>query len=75
MLRLLLDTSVWINIAKSRSGQRRVVPLRTLHLQGKLELLVPSVVIEEFERNRPRAEQGVTTAVLDRLRQVANGPA
>ena len=69
MLRLLLDTSVWINIAKSRSGQRRVVPLRTLHLQGKLELLVPSVVIEEFERNRPRAEQGVTTAVLDRLRQ------
>ncbi len=70
MLRLLLDTSVWINIAKSRSGQRRVVPLRTLQFEDRLELLVPSVVVDEFERNRPRTDQAVTTAVLDRLRQV-----
>jgi hypothetical protein len=70
VLRLLLDTSVWINIAKSRSGQRRVVPLRTLQHQDRLELLVPSVVVDEFERNRPRTDQAVTTAVLDRLRQV-----
>jgi PIN domain len=69
VLRLLLDTSVWINIAKSRSGQRRVVSLRTLQLQDRLELLVPTVVVDEFERNRPRTDQAVTTAVLDRLRQ------
>ena len=38
--------------------------------QNKLESLVPSVVIAEFERNRPRAEPAVTSSVLDRFRQV-----
>jgi hypothetical protein len=38
--------------------------------QGQLELLVPAIVIEEFERNRPRAEAAVTTSVLDRFRQL-----
>jgi len=46
------------------------VPLRVLQHQGKLELLVPALVIEEFERNRPRSEAAVTTSVLDRLRQL-----
>jgi hypothetical protein len=33
-----------------------------------LDLLVPALVIEEFDRNRPRSESAVTTSVLDRLR-------
>ncbi len=70
MLRLLIDTSVWLDLAKRRDGQRWIVPLRALKLQGKLELLVPSVVIDEFERNRPRAEAAVTSSVLDRFRQL-----
>jgi hypothetical protein len=32
--------------------------------QGKLELLVPFVVIDEFERNRPRAEAALMSRVL-----------
>jgi hypothetical protein len=40
-----------------------------LHL-GKLELLVPPLVIEEFERNRPRSEAAVTQGVLARLWQL-----
>jgi len=38
--------------------------------QGKLELLVPSIVIDEFERNRSRVEASVTTNVMDRFRQL-----
>ena len=44
------------------------MPLRLLRFQGKLELLVPSLVVEEFERNRPRAEAAVTANVLERFR-------
>jgi hypothetical protein len=70
VVRLLVDTSVWLDLAKRRDGQRWIVPIRVLKHQGKLELLVPSVVIAEFERNRPRAEAAVTSSVLDQFRQV-----
>jgi hypothetical protein len=68
MLRLLIDTSVWLDLAKRRDGQKWIVWLRVLSFQGKLELLVPSLVVDEFERNRPRAEAAVTANVLERFR-------
>ena len=37
-----------------RDGQKWIVPLRVFLHQGKLELLVPPLVIDEFEHNRPR---------------------
>jgi hypothetical protein len=70
MLRLLIDTSIWLDLATSREGQKWIVPLRVLAFQKKLELLVPAVVIEEFDRNRPRLESAVTTSIIDRLRQL-----
>jgi hypothetical protein len=70
MLRLLIDTSAWLDLATRRDGQKWIVPLRIFMFQGKLELLVPAVIIEEFDRNRPRLEAAVTTSVLDRLRQL-----
>ena len=45
-------------------------PNKGFEVPEKLELLVPSVVIDEFERNRPRAEAAVTSSVLDRFRQL-----
>lgn len=68
MLRLLIDTSVWLDLAKRRDGQKWIVPLRVLMFQGKLELLVPSLVVDEFERNRPRAEAAVTASIRERFR-------
>jgi hypothetical protein len=70
VLRLLIDTSTWLDLAGRRTGQQWIVPLRVLKHQGMLELLVPPVVIEEFDRNRVRSETAVTTSVLDRLRQL-----
>jgi hypothetical protein len=37
-----------------------------------LQLLVPALISEEFERNRPRAEDAVTTKVWDRFRPIRN---
>src|SRR5258708_32512311 len=70
MLRLLGDTSMWLDLAKRRNGQRWIVPIRALKFQCKLEILVPSVVTDEFERNRSRAEATVTAAVHERFRQL-----
>jgi hypothetical protein len=66
----LIDTSVWFDLAERRDGQKWIVPLRVLKSQGKLDLLAPLVVVEEFNRNRPRSESAVTTRVLGRLRQL-----
>jgi PIN domain len=68
VLGLLIDTSAWVDLATRRHGQKWIVPLRVLKFQGKLDLLVPSLIIEEFDRNRPQSESAVTTSVLDRLR-------
>jgi hypothetical protein len=70
VLRLLIDTSAWLDMATRREGQKWVVPLRVMKVQGKLDLLVPALIIEEYDRNRPRLESAVTTSVLDRLRQL-----
>jgi PIN domain len=68
MLRLLVDTSVWLDVAQRRDGQKWIVPMRVLLHQGHLQLLVPALIIEEFERNRPRAENAVTARVRERFR-------
>ena len=79
MLRLLIDTSAWLDLAMRRDGQKWIVPLRVFLHQGKLELLVPPLVIDEFEHNRPRSEAAVTKSVMARLRQLrescTNSPA
>jgi hypothetical protein len=70
MLQLLIDTSTWLDIAKRRDGQKWIVPLRVLKFEGKLELLIPSIVITEFSLNRPRAEASVTASVEERFKQL-----
>jgi hypothetical protein len=70
VLRLLIDTSAWLDLATRRDGQKWIVPLRVLKFRGQLTLLVPALIIEEFDRNRPRSEMAVTASVLQRLRQL-----
>ncbi|MFD7757921.1 PIN domain-containing protein [Streptomyces sp. NPDC059757] len=65
---MLIDTSVWLNIAKRRDGQQIMVPLRVLLHQKKIELLVPTLILDEFDRNRPRAEASTTQSVKERFR-------
>ncbi len=68
MIHLLVDTSVWLDLAKRRDGQKWIVAVRVLMFQKKLELLVPAVVLDEFERNRGRIEAAMTASVAERFR-------
>ncbi len=52
MLRLLVDTSVWLDTAKNIRGERLIAAVRLLVHQCQLELLVPQVVMDEYDRNR-----------------------
>jgi hypothetical protein len=72
MLYVLADTSVWLDLAKTINGQKLIVAVRVLVHERRLKLLVPRLVIEEFERNRERVEADMTRSVsaqLGRARQ------
>jgi hypothetical protein len=70
VLHLLIDTSTWLDLARRRDGQKWISTMRTLVLQGELDLLVPDLVVEEFERNRAKVESGMTTSVAQRFRSL-----
>jgi hypothetical protein len=70
VLRLLVDTSTWLDLAKRRDGQKWIVAIRLNVQWGNLQLLVSSLVIDEFQRNRPRVEASMTSSVADRLKQM-----
>ncbi len=54
MFRFLVDTCVWLDIAKDPKQEPIVTVVEELVRRGLLGLIVPMVVIEEFERNRDR---------------------
>ena len=70
MLHLLVDTSTWLDLAKRRDGQRWIVAIRVLVNQAALELLVPSVVIDEYERKRARVEASMTAGIEQRFKLI-----
>ena len=70
VLHLLVDTSTWLDLCKRRDGQRWIVALRVLAHQGQVELLVPRLVIEEFERNRDRVETSMTASIAQRFKLI-----
>lgn len=70
MLHLLVDTSTWLDLSKRRDGQRWIMALRALIDRGEVGLLVPSLVIDEFERNRERIETSMTASVAQRFKLI-----
>jgi len=46
------------------------VAIRVLVHQGEIELLVPPVVVDEFERNRERVEASMTASVAQRFKLI-----
>jgi hypothetical protein len=70
VLHLLVDTSVWLDLAKKRDGQKLIHAVGQMMLEGSVEILVPQIVRDEFERNRERIEASMTTSVADRFRNL-----
>lgn len=53
-LSLMLDTCVWLDFAKDHRRVAVISALEALIRAGEIELIVPEVVISEFERNKAR---------------------
>ncbi|MHA6685346.1 PIN domain-containing protein [Mesorhizobium sp. A556] len=52
--KLIVDTCVWLDLAKDYRQQPVITALQDLIVMGEIDLLVPEIVIEEFERNKAR---------------------
>lgn len=53
-IRLLIDTSVWLDLAKDYRHLPILDALLVMKNAGELELILPRIIVEEFERNRER---------------------
>lgn len=70
MLSILVDTSTWLDLAARRDGQKWIVSMQQLIRQRDLRLLIPELILDEFERNRPRAEKAMTNRIAERFRSL-----
>ncbi|WP_141521671.1 PIN domain-containing protein [Novosphingobium sp. PC22D] len=80
MLRILIDTCVWLDIAKDYRHLKTLDVLIDLIRDGEAELVVPQQTLDEFERNKGRivkeTSQGISAVfkrVSDAIRQHGRG--
>jgi hypothetical protein len=52
--KLIVDTCVWLDLAKDYRQQPVITALQDLMVAGEVDLLVPEIVLEEFARNKDR---------------------
>lgn len=69
MFKLLIDTCVWLDIAKDSGQHTLLTALERLVEQRRVELLVPELVISEFSHNKARIVHDTTKGYATTLRR------
>lgn len=60
MFKMLIDTCVWLDLAKDQKQSATLGVIEELVRRGMVGLIVPRIVLDEFRRNRERiAKEGV----------------
>jgi len=54
MFKILIDTCVWLDLAKDHRQEALLTSLEALVQQGEISLVVPRIVLIEFARNKTR---------------------
>lgn len=75
MFKILIDTCVWLDLAKDYQGQSVLVVLEELVRQKQVSIILPRTVLDEFSRNKARvAEEGgrSLSVVLKRAKEVVH---
>lgn len=75
MFQLLIDTCVWIDIAKDRHQEPLLTALEELVKAKRVALILPRTIIEEFARNKARIVKESTqsiSATLKRARELVD---
>jgi hypothetical protein len=75
MFHLLIDTCVWLDLAKDHQQEALLSVLEELMKQGQVSLILPRTVVDEFTRNKARvAEESCRSlsSVLKRVKEAVN---
>lgn len=70
MFRILIDTCVWLDLAKDHRDQPIISALETLTNTGQIELIVPQTVVDEFQRNKARVIASARQSLQSHFRLV-----
>jgi PIN domain len=72
MLHLLIDTCVWLDLAKDYREQPVISALEDLIAARQIKLVVP-VVLDEFSRNKGRVIEEARRSLQSHFRLVREG--
>jgi len=67
---ILIDTCVWLDVAKDYQQQAILAALEELIRQGNIELILPRTVIDEFVRNKARIIEESSRSLSSTLKRV-----
>ena len=70
MFKILADTCVWENLAKDPQQRPLLNVIFELESSGDLGLIVPRIVLEEFERRKERITKENTRSVSSTLKRI-----
>jgi len=69
-LKILIDTCVWFDLAKDYQQEPVINALEDLAKDHQIELIVPKIVIDEFDRNRARVVKDTQRSLQSHFRLV-----
>ncbi|MBC6609104.1 DUF4935 domain-containing protein [Hymenobacter sp. BT188] len=75
MVKLLIDTCVWLDLAKNHEQSTMLSVIEEGIQQNEISLLVPQIVLEEFERNKDkiiRESSQSLSGVFKRVREAVS---
>ncbi|MEX2477043.1 MAG: PIN domain-containing protein, partial [Gracilimonas sp.] len=70
MFRLLIDTSVWLDIAKNTQGEKVLGLLEEFLDSEEVSLISPNIILSEFDRNKERVVSTIGSSFSSHLKKV-----
>ena len=75
MVKILIDTCVWLDIAKDHKQQAIISVLDELINDKTVELIMPQIIVDEFERNKDRIieeSKRSLSGVITRVKEIVD---
>lgn len=70
MFSILIDTCVWLDLAKDHQQQAILAALEELIRENHLALILPQIVVDEFARNKARIVEESSRSLSGTLKRV-----
>ena len=70
MFKILIDTCVWLDLAKDYQQQPTLTALEELIRMGDIELILPRTVLDEFARNKGRVVEESSRSLSGTMKRV-----